>query len=273
MRVESGEQEDAEQSKWIRLVGRTEVPPLPAFPDNAGDVLDMEIFGPTLPVFRTVLRSGPLLTYRYRGLKEDAVWYWTSWDQKTRRIPPEIRYESFGDVVIDLNSSFGLNVPHGSYTWKLLGEQRMLGVLHGRHYPAEWCPARGDFAPCEAWEERTVYLVEGTAVQSYDSYSKRVVAIDKEGWVVLATDLFDKQGKRWKTWMNFWSYRPDARRGADAEEVAYLLAGSGVDFADDRAIRWRLPGTRPLGEAVAVNVGLTPEEFGQGRLGTALAAE
>jgi hypothetical protein len=273
MRVESGEQQDAEQSKWIRLVGRTEVPPLPAFPSNEGDVLDMEIFGPTLPLFLTVLRSGPLLTYRHLGLKEDDVWYWTSWDRRTRRIPPEIRYESFGDVVIDLNSSWGLNVPHGSYTWKLLGEKKMLGVVHALHYPAEWCPERGDFAPCEAWEERTVYLVEGTAVQSYDSYSKRVVAIDKEAWVVLATDLFDKQEKRWKTWMNFWSYRPYARGGTDAEEVAYLLAGSGVDSSDDRAIRWRLPGTRSLAEAVAVNAGLTPEEFGPGRLGTALSSE
>jgi hypothetical protein len=273
MRVESGEHQDAEQSKWLRLIGRTEVEPIPAFPANDARVLDMEIFGPTLPVFLTVLRSGPLLTYRHFGLDEDDVWYYTGWDRKSRRIPPQIRYEAFGDVVIDLNSTWGLNVPHGSYTWKLRDERKMLGVLHAQRYPAEWCPGAGDFAPCETWEERTVYVVEGTAVQGYDSYSKRVVAIDKEAWVVLATDLFDRKGERWKTWINFWSYRPYARGGADAEEIAYLLSGTGLDFADDKAIRWRLPGTRSLADAVAVNTGLTPEDFNPGRLGTALGGE
>jgi hypothetical protein len=273
MSVQSGENQDAEQSKWIRLVGRTEVEPIPRFEENDGKILGMEIFGPTLPVFLTVLRSGPLLTYRHLGLEEDDVWYWTSWDRKTRRIPPQIRYESFGDVVIDLNSSWGLNVPHGSYRWKLLGERKMLGVLHGKKYPAEWCPGAGDFAPCESWEERTVYVVEGASLQSYDSYSKRIVAIDKESWVVLATDLFAKDGTRWKTWINFWSYRPYARGGGDAEDVAYLLAGSGVDFTDQKAIRWRLPGTRPLAETVSVNTGLKVEDFNPGTLGTALRGE
>jgi hypothetical protein len=273
MRVESRERQDAEQSKWIRLIGRTEVPPLPAVPDNDEQVMHMEIFGPTLPVFLTVLRSGPMLTYRYLTLKEDDVWYYTAWDRRSRRISATIRYESFGDVVIDLNSSFGLNVPHGSYTWRFLGERPMLAVMHGRHYPAAWCPGGGDFAPCDVWERRTAYVVEGTAVLPYDTYGKRIVAVDREGWVVLATDLHDKPGALWKTWINFWSYRPYAGGGPGAEEYAYLLAGSGVDFEADKAIRWRLPGTRPLADAVKLNTGLTVEEFNPSQLGTAFGSD
>jgi len=273
MHVESGEHQDSEQSKWIRMVGRTEVPPLPAFDENPNRLMSMEIFGPTFPVFLTLNRSGPLLTYRHLSLEDDDVWYYTSWDRKSRRIPTSIRYEAFGDVVIDLNSSFGLDVPHGSYTWKFLGERPMLGVLHGRDYPARWCPGRGDFAPCEVWEQRTVYVVEGTAVQPHDSYGKRVLAIDKEAWVVLATDLYDKKGERWKVWTNFWSYRPYARGGADAEEQPYLLAGTGIDFHDDKAIRWRLPGTRPLADAVKINTGLTPADFSPAALGSAFTSE
>ena len=86
------------------------------------------------------------------------------------------------------------------------------------------------------------------------------------------TDRFDKDGARWKTWINFWSYRPDAR-GGDGQEIAYVLAGTGVDLKDDSAIRWRLPGTRPLAEVVAVNTGLKPEAFNPGVLGTALAGQ
>jgi hypothetical protein len=189
-------------------------------------------------------------------------------DRRARRIPATIRYEAFGDVVIDLNGSWGLNVPHGRYTWRVLGERRMLGVLHAGHYPAVWCPGDGDFAPCDVWEGRTALVVEGAAVQPYDSYGKRVVAIDKEAWVVLATDLHDRKGALCKTWVNFWSYRPYARGGADAEEHGYLLAGTGVDFEAGKAIRWRLPGTRSLAEAVAVNTGLTREDFSPGQLGS-----
>jgi hypothetical protein len=269
MRRESGEDQDGEQSKWLRLVGRTEVPPLPAFPDNSGNVMTMHIFGPTLPVFLTVVRSGPMLVYRYLTLKEDDVWYYTSWDRKGRRIPARIRYEAFGDVVIDLNSAFGLDAPHGAYTWRFLGERELLGVVHAREYPSRWCPAGGDFAPCEAWEKRKVFLIEGEATLPHDIYGKRVIAFDREAWVVLATDLHDKQGKLWKTWMNFWAHRPYARAGAGGEIQPYLLSGSGVDFADRKAIRWRLPGTRSLADAVKINAGLTPEDFNPQKLGDA----
>ena len=140
----------------------------------------------------------------------------------------------------------------------------------GRNYPVEWCPRGGDFAPCDVWEERPVYLVEGTPRMPYDSYGKRVIAIDRHAWVILATDLYDKKQELWKTWMNFWSYRPYAAEGPDAEEFSYLLAGSAIDFADQKAIRWRLPGTRPLSQAVTVNRGLSREDFSIGTLGQAL---
>jgi uncharacterized protein DUF1329 len=269
MRRESGENQDGEQSKWLRLVGRTEVPPIPAFPDNPSAVMTMHIFGPTLPVFLTVVRSGPMLVYRYLPLKEDDVWYYTGWDRKGRRIPARIRYEAFGDVVIDLNSSFGLDVPHGAYTWRFVGERELLGVVHAREYPARWCPGAGDFAPCDVWEKRRVFVVEGQSTLPYDTYGKRVVAFDREAWVVLATDLYDRDGKRWKTWMNFWSHRPYARGGAEAETMPYLLAGSGIDFEDRKAIRWRLPGTRSLADAVKINSGLTPNDFNPQNLGSA----
>jgi hypothetical protein len=270
MNVESGENRDSEQSKWLRTVGRLYVPPLHAYPDNNDRLMQMGIFGPTFPVFLTLMRSGPMLTHRYFSAREDDVWYYTSWDRKVRRIPPQIRYEAFGDVVIDLNSAWGFDAPAPNYTWRYLGERTMLGVIHGRNYPVEWCPRGGDFAPCDVWEERPVYLVEGTPRMPYDSYGKRIIAIDRHAWVILATDLYDKKQELWKTWMNFWSYRPYAPDGPDAEEFSYLLAGSAVDFADQKAIRWRLPGTRPLSQAVTVNRGLARDDFSIGTLGQAL---
>jgi hypothetical protein len=258
MEVVSQERNDIEHSKWISFIGRTEVPPIPAVTDNADRARGAELFGPTLPVFLTMLRSGPMLTLRYLDLKEDDSWYWVSWNRKSLRLPPQIRYDGTGGVVMDLNSMWGFNAPVGSYTFKLLGERKMLGVLHARHYPAEWCPEGGDFAPCDAWEERAVYVVEATAEKPYDIYGKRVVALDKQAWVVLASDLYDKKGKLWKTLVNHWSYRPDK---TGRQEWPYLLSGFVIDFEESQANRWRLPGTRPLAEAVAINTGLGRELF------------
>jgi hypothetical protein len=270
MRVESGENRDSEQSKWLRTVGRLYVPPLHTFKDNPKNLMQMEIFGPTFPIFLTLMRSGPLLTYRYLSAREDDLWYYTSWDRKVRRIPPQIRYEAFGDVVIDLASAWGFSAPTANYSWRYLGERKLLGVMHARNYPTEWCPEQGDFAPCEVWEERTVYLIEAIPRMPYDSYGKRIIAVDKQAWVILYTDLYDKEQQLWKSWINYWSYRPYAGGGPNSEEHAYILAGSAVDFADEKALRWRLPGTRPLAEAVTINTGLRLDDFSVGALGTAL---
>jgi hypothetical protein len=257
MRVVSEERNDVEHSRWLAVVGRSEVPPLPVLDENPDGVLGMEVFGPTLPVLLTMLRSGPMLTVRYLDAREDDSWYYVSWNRKVIRLPPNIRYDATGGVVADMNSIFGFNGPVPSYRWRCVGERRMLGVVHARHYPAVWCPGGGDFAPCDAWEPRTVYVIEGTPRRPYDIYGKRVLAIDRQSWLVLASDLLDKEGRLWKTTLNFWSFRP----GAGGEERAYLLAGTFVDHLNAEANRWRLPGTRPLDDAVRLNTGLGRDAF------------
>jgi hypothetical protein len=257
--VVSQERNDHEHSKWLWLIGRTEVQPLPAVSQNVDGVLAMEIFGPTLPIFLTMLRSGPMLTYRYLGTREDDNWYYLSMFRQTTRIWPQIRYQAVGGIVADLNSTFGFNGPVPSYTWRALGERQMLASLHARRYPSEWCPGAGDFAPCDVWEPRSVYVIEGTPRRPYDIYSKRILAIDKQSWVVVASDLEDEAGLLWKTIINFWSYRPDPRGGDD--ERGYLLSGTYLDVRDDEANRWRLPGMRPLAEAVVFDSGLDKGRF------------
>jgi uncharacterized protein DUF1329 len=257
--VVSQERNDAEHSRWLSVIGRTEVPPLPAFSENVDGVLTMEVFGPTLPVLLTMLRSGPMLTYRYLGAREDDNWYYISMFRQTARIWPQTRYEAEGGVVADLNSTFGFNGPVLSYSWRALGERQMLAPLHARGYPSEWCPGAGDFAPCDVWEPRSVYVIEGVPRRPYDIYGKRILAIDKQSWVVVASDLEDKEGHLWKSVINFWSYRPDPRGGE--QERGYLLSGTYLDVRDNEANRWRLPGTRPLAEAVVFDSGFDKDRF------------
>jgi hypothetical protein len=261
MAVEAGQRDDIERSKFLRLVGRTQVPPMPALPAATSGVFSMEIYGPTMPVFRTLVSSGPLLLHRHLDLREPDAWYWVASERKVRRLSSKLLYEAPGDTVVDINSYWGFSGPLGSYTFRLVGERRMLGVIHAQGYPLTWCPGAGDFAPCDRWEERDALVVEATATKSYDIYSKRVIVLDKHSWVVLASDLYDREGRLWKTYVNFWSYRPDARGRGD-EEWGYQLGTTCVDLLENRALRSRLPGTRSLAEAVDINGGLEASAFG-----------
>jgi hypothetical protein len=270
MRVEASQKDDSERHKFMRLVGRTEVPPRPAVPGNAARVFSKEIYGATLPVFQTLDRSGPLLVYRYLDLREPDVWFYSAPDRKVRRLPSRILYDAPGDTVLDLNTLWGFSASLGSYRFRFVEERAMLGVLHARRYPAEWCPAGGDFAACETWEPRTVYVIEALPQKADDPYGKRLIALDKHAWVVVASDLFDRQGQLWKTYMNFWSYQAYAP-GGDEGERPYLLAASCVDLRENKAYRWRLPGTRPLAASVAINTGLTEDLFSTATLGSARA--
>jgi hypothetical protein len=113
-----------------------------------------------------------------------------------------------------------------------------------------------------------VYVIEATAEKSHDPYGRRLIAVDKHAWVVVASDLFDRQERLWKTYMNFWSYQPDAT-APDEGERPYLLAASCVDLLENKAYRWRLPGTRPLADSVAINTGLAEDRFSSATLGSA----
>lgn len=265
MAVEARQRDDVERHKFLRVRGRTAVEPMPALPNAGPNVFSMEIYGPSLPVFQTLAPSGPLLLHRHFDSSEPDAWYWVASERKARRLSPRLLYEAPGDTVVDINTYWGFSAPLGSYTFRLLGERRMLGAIHAQRYPLAWCPGNGDFAPCDQWEERDALVVEATATKPYDIYSKRVIVLDKHAWVVLATDLYDREGRLWKTYVNFWSYRPDVRGRSD-DEWGYQLGTTCVDLLENRALRSRLPGTRTLADAVDINGGLDAGIFSQGAL-------
>ena len=168
-------------------------------------------------------------------------------------------------VVIDLNSIFGFDAPVASYSWRLLGRREMLGPINVRNYPAKWCEGDASFAPCDVWQKRKAWIVEATSRLPYDAYSKRIIAIDDEAWLVLASDLFDGNAELWKTVFNFWRKMPvpDGRGGA--EDLMLILAGSAVDLQARRALRWRFP--LDIDEPIVrVNTGLEPIDFSVGRM-------
>src|SRR5205085_1898405 len=70
--------------------------------------------------------------------------------------------------------------------------------LGGQNFPQKRREGAPDFAFCDHWEMRDVDVVEGRSKLPQYAYGKRVLYIDKEGWVVAYSDCSDKRGELWK---------------------------------------------------------------------------
>jgi hypothetical protein len=134
--------------------------------------------------------------------------------------------------------------------WKFLGEGEMLGVVHAQNYPVKWAPGRGSFAFDDVWEKRPVWIIEGVSKYPQYAYGKRIIFIDKEAWVVLYSDIYDRAGDLWKVWVNDYSFRKSVPGGITYEdEMGFGPAVMMVDTQARHATRAALPSPRFPGEA------------------------
>ena len=72
----------------------------------------------------------------------------------------------------------------------LLGEKPMLASFHGKNLPPKVCTRDGGMTYCEDWELRpSVYVIEGKPRVPDYAYSKRVIFLDKETFMIPYSDL------------------------------------------------------------------------------------
>jgi hypothetical protein len=134
--------------------------------------------------------------------------------------------------------------------WKFLGEREVISSFHGQHFPVKW-NEKVDWAFDDVWEKRKVYVVEGVSKLPQYAYSKRVLFIDKEAWIMPFTDIYDRSGELWKIWINNFSFRKHAE-GANVidypDEMGFLPAIVMVDIQLEHATKASLPSPRFPGE-------------------------
>ena len=80
------------------------------------------------------------------------------------------------------------------------------------------CPSDGGASVCPAqWELRRMFVVQGIPRRSRvheELYSKHIVYVDAEAWVVLAYDSYDSNGELIKNFTNWLTYRDRPVPGA-----------------------------------------------------------
>jgi hypothetical protein len=134
--------------------------------------------------------------------------------------------------------------------FRYLGERDLLGVYHGKHNPIKWHETV-DWAFDDVWEKRRVYVIEGISKLPQYAYSKRVLFIDKEAWIMPFTDIYDRSGELWKIWINDYSFRKQVEGGGAItypDEMGFLPAIVMVDMQLEHATKASLPSPRFPGE-------------------------
>jgi hypothetical protein len=182
--------------------GRLYIDPTPELPNPDG-IRYKELTGPILSPLD--LKGVGSLSYRFLDLNEqDRTWLYTPTLRRVRRLSTSQRSDSVFGQDTDLDSYYGYSGNIAWMSWRFLGEKKMLGSFHALHSPVEWCPGKGDFAFCDVWEPRDVFVVEGISKLPQYAYSKRILYIDKETYSVLYMDAYDHSGALWKMWINQW---------------------------------------------------------------------
>jgi hypothetical protein len=236
------------ESRRMYYNSRLYADPKPELPNPDG-IRFKEVLGPLVAPFD--LKGIGALAYRYiDASKQDDTWLYVPSLRRVRRLSTAQRSDALFGQDTDPDSYWGYNGHIAWSDWKFLGEKKMLGVLHGEHYPMKRCPGEADFMFCDAWEMRDMYVVEGVSKLPQYAYGKRVIFIDKESWVVAYSDIYDRNQELWKVWIDNHQFKKQAFPGAPTvyeEEMDFYAGLTMVDMQLLHATYVPHPGDEPAG--------------------------
>lgn len=233
---------------WARVLmfeGRLYNEPKPSIKDNPDGVLRKFGYIPLIEPFD--IKGVGSLNFRYQDrTRADDTWLYIPQIRRVRRMGAAQRSDALFGQDLDVDSFGGYAGQIPWFDWKLLGQRPMLGSLHGVNLPGKPCTRDGGMTFCENWELRpNVYVIEGTPKIDGYAYSKRVVYVDKESWVILFSDLYDTGGELWKVLIQNvrTSTRPNPHVAYEYEEEHIFVYGvSMIDLQLEHGSRFSIPG-------------------------------
>ena len=228
--------------------GRLYVDPKPEKPNPNGYRSQQGLY-PILEPFD--LKGVGALGNRYIDpAKQDDSWLYLPSLRRVRRLSTAQRSDALFGQDTDVDSYDGYAGHIAWMEWKFLGERDVIGAMHAKNFPVKWGD-KVDWAFDDVWEKRRVYVIEGVSKLPQYAYSKRVIFIDKEAWVIPFSDIYDRSGELWKVWINDFTFRKSVE-GAGAiqypDEMGFLPSIVMVDLQLEHATKAALPSHRFPGE-------------------------
>ena len=194
---------------WRRMMwrGRLHMEPKPVIAHSPA-IIYTEQWGPLHDP--PELRGAGILNFRYvaADVPDDTYMYMPEL-RKVRRLSMGHRSHSLWGTDMDVDSIWTWNSKLSFWTFKLLGERKLLAAFHSGGYAQReaWCAepdgASGtkSFIWCIPHELRDTIVIEATPT-GFDQYAfaKRVLYIDKESSMAQYNEGYDRSGELWKTW-------------------------------------------------------------------------
>jgi hypothetical protein len=252
----------------LYYTGRLYVDPKPELPNPDG-IRYRESLHPIIEPFD--LKGVGATSIRYiSSNRHDDNWLYLPSLRRVRRLSSAQRSDALFGQDTDVDSYYGYSGHIAWSEWKLLGEKTILAAMHGENYPVKWGEGSADFMFDDVWEKRDVYVIEGVSKLPQYAYSKRVIFVDKEAWVVPYSDIYDRAGTLWKIWINLFSFKKKPFEGAKIsvyeDEMGFVPAIVMVDMQLDHATRAALPSQKVKGSEgwffnMGENSGVTEDWF------------
>jgi hypothetical protein len=192
------------------------------------------------------LKGVGLLEYRYLDpARQDDTWLYLPQLRRVRRMSSAQRSDALFGQDTDADSLYGYNGHIAWMTYRLLGERTVLATMHGRNVPVKWQDPE-DWVYADVWEPREVWVIEAVSKFPQYGYGKRILYIDKEGWVVPHSDIYDRAGQLWKIWLNMFSYKKQEAPGTHVyeDEQAFHHGIVCYDMQLSHSTRMALPSTK-----------------------------
>ncbi len=187
------------------FVGRLEVEPIPVLEPNSDEVRYKEALYPLIEPFDL---KGVGFTYnRYIDhTRQDDSWLYLPQLRRVRRLSSAQRSDALFGQDTDQDSYAGYAGNVSWMDWKFLGSKTVLATMHSTQLPVKWSAPSADYMHDDAWEPREVWVVEGRSKLPQYAFSKRVIYLDKESYLISYSDMYDQAGELWKIWINNFKY-------------------------------------------------------------------
>jgi len=228
------------------FVGRLSVDPKPTYEPNKDGARYKESLHPIIEPFD--LKGTGFTYYRYLDpQRHDDSWLYLPQLRRVRRLSSAQRSDALFGQDTDVDSYGGYAGAIGWMEWKFLGEKEILAAMHARNWPVKWGEGHADFMFDDVWEKRQVYVVEGKSKLPQYAYSKRVIFVDKEAFVIPYSDIYDTAGELWKVWVNCYRMGTEPFEGAETpypDTMPWLPSITMVDIQLDHATRVATPSHR-----------------------------
>lgn len=176
------------------------------------------------------LKDWQFLVVRFKeDAKDDDTWFYVPQLRRVKRSTTSIRTDSLLGSTWTYDDFHGYNGHTVGFDWKFVGEKVMLAPVGATGTNCKY-GGHNNWYPLPPWQLRKVVILERYAKDPNYPFKLWRMYLDKQTYVMYATEQYDAKGVHWKTVRCLWA-DPDAHLPINKGKGTPMWIGIvGVDY-------------------------------------------